>query len=368
MPRRAAGTLPGVRARSRDTSPDQPFAAQAVSQEIDDGRGPDLGLAGRQEHRRVAQSLLEGARRGSQHRCAARHRLERRKPEALVQRRLDVERRARVEERQLVLVAKGARELNAAQDARALRALRERMSQSPGRTREHEREALRPGKPLQRVDQERQILVLLPRADIEDVRGRERSVPQEALRIGGGSPRELLGDSERDHAHAIRRHSQDLLHVVPYVARVHEHHARLAHRGARDGARVDSGSRREESREANVDQVMDGDDRRALQGERKRVVGRVVEVHLGAAGRAGQVPVLGDRVFARLDADLFRRGAGMGEGAEVVAEEEDYVLMAVRSHQENGEQISDVGSDAAVAQLPRVHSDSQRYPPGIGRS
>src|SRR5439155_1615449 len=82
-------------------------------------------------------------------------------------------------ERQLLLVPEHSREMDAAQDPGALRALRERMPQTPRRSREHERKTLRPGEPLQGVDQERQILVLLPGADVEDVRGRERPFFQE---------------------------------------------------------------------------------------------------------------------------------------------------------------------------------------------
>src|SRR5439155_13505578 len=77
--------VPRERARPRDPLPDEPLAPQAVPQEIDDRLRPDLGFAGREEHRRVSEGFLERARRGGEHRRAAGHRLERRKPEALIQ-------------------------------------------------------------------------------------------------------------------------------------------------------------------------------------------------------------------------------------------------------------------------------------------
>src|SRR2546425_8123005 len=132
------GALPRERARPREAAPDHRFTAQAVLQQLRHGLGPYLGLARGEEYRGVTERLLERARGGGEDGRATGHGFEGRKPESFVHRGLDVECRSGVEERQVVLVAQGTREMDAGGNPRALRALRERMREPPRRTRDHE--------------------------------------------------------------------------------------------------------------------------------------------------------------------------------------------------------------------------------------
>ena len=169
------------------------LSSAARSSASADAAGDRLGVERVEQHRGVADDLGQRAcaRRGD--RAAARHRLERRQPEALVEAREDERRRPAVERDQL-----------ARRDAaEGLDALRQRDGIVPD-PREHETQ-LRPlaAQERERLEQPRVVLVRPRARGVEEERlALDRRVGREALVVDAEVDRV---DARRDRARAARR-------------------------------------------------------------------------------------------------------------------------------------------------------------------
>ena len=116
-------------------------------------------------------------------------------------------------------------------------------------------------------------------------------------------------------------------------------------------------------RDAEVDQVMDRDHRRAGQERRAHVVRRVEELRAIASGPQREPPELGHRVRARALSDPLDPAAPQGRGDVPPRGPVDHQLLGTRQGRVLAEQPPDVRPDPEVVELSGVERDPHPGPP-----
>ena len=201
--------------------------------------GPRLGIAGIEQHGGIGRDLGQRAGVGGENRRAAGHRLEQRQAEALAEGRDHYRVGAGVERRQDVVVdaaEAGDERLGAVAGDGVV----QRGGAPAGRAGEHEalREPAAAPEPGAGVDQQRQILARLERADVQEVRLVDAAgAPRRA-----GARRPAL--AARNAASTPSGTTRIIARATPASAsrslarrlRVGDHEARLARRAPRRGA------------------------------------------------------------------------------------------------------------------------------------
>ncbi len=361
MRRTALGRLrPRERPGPGDTAPLEIGAQVAIGQHVRQtfGDGPRVGRI--DQHGGVADHFGQRRRVRGDDRRAARHRLERRQAEALVQRREGEHRGQAIEDVQgpvgheaeephvavQVVRVDGAPQLGVLRDVTADDQQLERVVAVLVQV-------------MDRLDQPLEVLVRLDVADVEHERFVQLEPLADALDlVVRRRHQEVIVDGVVDYRHLVGRDAAEAEDVALRRLRHRQHPPRPPRRPPHEQPGVEDGQPvGEVLREHQVDAVVDGHHGRTGHENRQDVVRAVEQRHAGAPQPPGHLDLLAQRVVAGVRDHRPDPRAQVGEPGHVGgAAEHDVLRIVVEPHQLL-QQVLEVRADAEVVQLARIDAD-----------